>query len=181
VAAYLLWRRQFSKAAIFATSAVPLIAWDAFVTTHTDRGNEVPNPFHYPGRAIFEAILHPNTYPVSPTLQTILTASDLTSLFAFLTILVLACAIVRRDPALGSIAIAFVTLALFSSSLNGTTPVFTEVYSYGRVFSPVLLAIAVDALTRRSTLAFSLFGIVSLRSMLLVAAQGIGILRAVLR
>lgn len=179
--AHLLWRRRFANAAIFATSAVPLIAWEAFVTTQTYRGNEVPNPFHYPGSAIFEAILHRNIYPVSPTLQTILNAFDLTSLFAFLTILVLACAIVRRDPALGSIAIAFVTLALFSGSLNGTTPVFTEVYSYGRVFSPVLLALAIDAMTRRSALAFSLFGIVSLRSMLLAGEQAAVILRSVLR
>ena len=133
------------------------------------------------GSAIFEAILHRNIYPVSPTLQTILNAFDLTSLFAFLTILaVLACAIVRRDPALGSIAIAFVTLALFSGSLNLTTPVFTEVYSYC-VFSPVLLALAIEAMTRRSALAFSLFGIVSLRSMLLAGEQAAVILRSVLR
>jgi len=180
-AACLLWRRQFAKAALFATSAVPFFAWDAFITARTPAGNQSLHPFHYPGRAIFEAILHPNIYPVSPTLQTILTAFDLTSLFAFLAILVLACAVLRRDPPLGSIAIAFVTVALISSSLSGTTPVFTEVYSYGRVFSPVLLAIAVDALTRHSSLAFSLFAIVSLRSMVIAGIQALGILRAVLR
>jgi hypothetical protein len=179
--AHLLWRRQFRTGAIFATSAVPFFAWYAFITLRTPGGDQSIYPFHYPGRAIFEAILHPNIYPVSPTLQTILTAFDLTSLFAFLAILVLACAMLRRDPALGSIAISFVTLALFSSSLNGTNPVFTEVYSYGRVFSPVLLAIAIDALTRRSTLVFSLFAIVSLRSMLMIGVQALGILRAVLR
>jgi hypothetical protein len=180
-AACLLWRRQFRTAAIIATSAVPLIAWDAFITVRTPGGDQSIYPFHYPGRAILEAVLHPNIYPVSPTLQTVLTAFDLTSLFAFLAILLLACTVLRRDPALGSIAIAFVTLALISSSLNGTIPVFTEVYSYGRVFSPVILAVVVDALTRRSTLELALFAIVSLRSMLMVGVQALGILRAVLR
>ena len=178
--AYLLWRRQFARAAIFATCTIPFIAWDAFISTHTPRGNQYAYPLHYPGSAIVDAILHPNIFPVSPTLQTILTAFNLASLLAFLAILALACGILRRDPVLGAITIPFVALALISSSLHGTTPVFAEVYNYGRPFSPVLLAIVLDGLARRSKLEFTLFGIVSLRSMLMIGSQALGILRAVL-
>ncbi len=178
---YLLWRKEYIKHLLFLTSALPLVIWAAFVTRHTPRGGQSSYPFHFPFSAIIEAITHPQSYPLRPAMQTAFTVFDLASLAAFLAALVLVCRIAWRDRALGSITIPFVALVLLVGSLSGMAPEFDEVYAYGRAFGVILLVVALDGMARESRFSLSLFAIVSLRAMVLIGAQAIGIVRGVLR
>jgi len=177
---YLLWRHQYRGGALFATSALPFFAW-AFLNSHTPSGTQASYPFHFPGSAIVEAFTHPQSYPVPPSVQTSLTIFDLTALAAFLAVLVAACRMAWRNPALGSITVPFVAVVLVLGSLSGMQPEFAQVYAYGRPFSPILLAVVLDALAKRNSPPMVLFGVVSARSALLVGWQAIGVLRAILR
>jgi hypothetical protein len=179
-AVYLLWRRQYRQGALFATSALPFFVW-AFLTRNTPPGTEASYPFHFPGSAIIEAILRPESYPVAPSVQTLLTIFDLVALAAFFAITFMACRIMSRNPALGSITIPFVAVVLVLGSLAGMQPEFVQVYAYGRPFSPILVAAVLDALANRALLPMVLFGIVSARSAALLGWQAIGVLRAILR
>ena len=177
---YLLWQKQYIKHLVFLTSALPFVLWAAWVSRHTPRGGQSSFPFHFPFSAIIEAIAHPQSYRESPALQTFFTMLDVAALAAFLAALLLVCRIAWRDRALGSITIPFVALVLVVSSFSGMVD-FAEVYSYGRVFGMLPLAVALDAIARRSRLPLSLFAIVTLRTMLLLVSPALGIVRGILR
>lgn len=180
-AAYLLWRRHFRQAVLFATSAVPFLLWMLWVRQNTLAGSEEKYPFAYPLASLFEAIVHPQSFPVSAAVQTALTAFDFISLAALIAAMYLACRMLWHDPPLASITVPFVAVAMLLASLSGMPTEFTDVYAYGRPFSPIFLAVVLDALARRSRFEFVPFGILSLRSMVLIASQGLGVLRALLR
>lgn len=172
-ALYLLWQHKLVRAAVFATSAIPFFAWFAYVNTHqTARGD--PSLSGYPFNAFVSVVLHPLAYIEPPAIRMGLDAFDIATLAAFVATLALACWIARREPLLGWITIPFVVLALVLGNLPGE---YVEIYGYGRPFSPILVVVLLDALARRSRPGFALFGIISARSLVMIASEAYRVLR----
>lgn len=143
----LLVQRQFLRAVVYAAAAVPALAWVLFVHVHT-RSDNFTYLYLTPFLGIIRYFHHPAPYKsVAMTLwlatldRTALAGLSLAIIFAFRN------AIQRKfwQPAT-FVAVAFATLAIFLSGGD----VLPEVSSFGRIFTPLLLIIAMSGVVARN-------------------------------
>lgn len=143
---YLVLTRRPRQAALFSLAAVPALAWYSYVHVHT-----APVPLGIsliPFSAIWVNWLHPAVYPDGMRLAWIARFGDKLALAGILTAFALALYWnVRRalDP-VGLAALGFVAMGLILQK----TDHWTNVYDFGRIYTPVLLFLGMQSLQRRS-------------------------------
>ena len=139
--------KRFVQSAIWATACLPALAWYWFLylnlqTVHNVGG--IPQ-FLYRrlGLGIIGAILHPQPYALSATLEAIVRSFDAVALLAIVCALVAGIILVRTRP-LSPISIAAFLYAALAIMLISSRYWF-HCYGYARVFSPLLILIALQA------------------------------------
>jgi hypothetical protein len=145
--ASLLLERRISRALLFATSAAPALGWYAFVYGHTAayraEGWFTPVPLG----AIVERMIHPAAYPFIPAVAWAAGIFDECALAGMILAFVLA---LWRPGTRSSLPVALAAIFMALSGLNLGTPFWEDVFSYGRVFSPLLVLVALQTFSTRS-------------------------------
>ncbi len=136
--AYVIWRREFRMACLFAFSAAPAFAWYAYVQANTSGATYRPS--FIPFVTIARALAHPSKYPASvPFIPAVVGADYLAFAGVLLAFGFALLWFVRvpYDP-------ARITAALFAfmALLFQITGQWGNVYTYGRIYTPVLLCLA---------------------------------------
>jgi hypothetical protein len=179
-----LWMRRWRQALLWATSALPALAWYAFVATQsphaqTRAGGLVPRwLFQYPLVGIVMKLFQPESYPFSPALNRAIQAVDAIALCGLLLALGLAVWSLRKRPFQEEqwATLAFVALALVVSA-----PGFMRnVYGYGRPLSPLVFLVGLPALRGGSPWLLAPMLMLDLRVALQWVPQLQGILRGLL-
>jgi len=146
---YLLLRRQWAPMLRFSLAAVPAALWFAYVDAHTAAIHIATNPI--PLGSIAAAIFHPAPYPPNVPLVPILLAADelaiAAAIFAFSLVVFLV--FVRR-------CLQPECLAAFGFVLTGialqNADHWTNVFHYSRVYTPLLIVLALHGLSQRSAI-----------------------------
>lgn len=144
--ASLLLERRFKRALIFASSAVPALAWYAFVQLHTVPYGTRDWFTRWPLAAAVSGIMHPVNYPFGPVVKWSAEILDEFALAGMLLAFVLSFRWPRGYPVPAMLAAVLMTL----SGLNLGAPFWSDVFSFGRVFSPLLLLLALESGVTRS-------------------------------
>ncbi|MGA2327645.1 MAG: hypothetical protein ABSH05_15280 [Bryobacteraceae bacterium] len=170
-------RRQGRELALWAAAILPCAGWYAFVAARTqpwagDWGSYVA---YVPLEGFLRRLLHPSVYPPGMQLRGFFIALDYVSLAGMALALALGIRLWlrRRDGAIEVAVLLFSLLAI----QTGSGDVWADAFAFGRVFSPLLLLLALKGLeTGRSVLALPL-ALVTLRVGAQFGGQAIGVLR----
>ena len=144
-----LVERRAGKAALAAAAVLPAGAWFAYVHARTP-ASEYPNSF-VPLAGIVSALLHPAAYGGGPGLRAIrpavLQALDVLALVGILLAFAAAFGWLRSAPRspLAWAAALFALVGVFTQRPDN----WAHVYDFGRVYSPLLLLLALEGLARR--------------------------------
>jgi hypothetical protein len=140
--ASLLLERRWRSALWVLSSALPMIAWYAFVQLHTV--SSPTNLSFVPLTAIRHAVLHPAAYPNSVPFQGGVRTFDYLALAGVLAAFALSIGAVMRRclrPECMS-ALAFALLGIFLQRDDH----WMHVYDFGRVYTPLLIFLAFQGL-----------------------------------
>lgn len=145
---WLLFERRFRDAALFATAAIPAACWYIFVQLHTAPVSvHLLTPFLFSG--IVGRIFHPVALAAPPGVRILADVLDLFALAGIAAALVWAFRKALRRV-LTPLTIAIYAFALLTIVLApGDT--WSDVYSFGRTLTPLLLLCALDGLAERKT------------------------------
>jgi hypothetical protein len=169
-------RRKWRESLIWAAAILPCAGWYAFVSARTQpAGGWWSFVLQVPLAGFFRRALHPLVYPPGTPLPWFFVALDYAALAGIALALVLGIRLWlrRRDGAVEIAALLFCLLAI----QTGSADVWSEAFAFGRVFSPLLMLLAMRGLaTRRMLLALPL-ALVTLR----VGAQFGGLVIGVVR
>jgi hypothetical protein len=180
-----LWSRRWRGAMLYATAAVPALAWYVFVAMHVTQrqmqlGGLIPTWFfRLPLVGLVVKLFHPGSYPFAPPLAHFVQALDAIALCGYLLALGLAIWGLRklRFDAEQWVIVLFIGLTLVIS-----VPGFwRNVYNYGRVVSPLVFLVALGGLAGRSRWAFAPILMMDLRVAAQWAPQVWGVLRGMLQ
>jgi hypothetical protein len=156
-AIYLVGKREFQRALVFSTAALPAGCWYVFVQLHTTPGSSVfVTPALFAG--LVHRVLNPYPYSFSGIVLNVAVSLDLLAIAGIAGSLSWACyRALQRAWTPATIAIylfAILTIALS----NGDA--WSEVYAFGRTLTPLLLLSALDGLTVHSVI--PIFGMLAL-------------------
>jgi len=142
----LLFEGRSKAALVFATSAIPAIAWFAFVQRHTvpydSTGWFTPVPF----AGVIDRMIHPVAYPFLPIVKWAAEILDVCSLAG----IALAFALSFRWPPRFPKPLALAALLITLSGITLGKPFWGDVFAFGRVFSPLVALIALRSFSTRS-------------------------------
>jgi hypothetical protein len=168
---YLLLERRWKQTAIFSLAATPAVAWYAYVHAHT-------LPDHYtisfiPLSAIWTCLLHPLVYPPGFRMVGLAKAGDYLALGGILAAFALGLrwGICRKPGPVSLSMLCFVAMGLILQK----TDHWLHVYDYGRVYSPMLLFLAMNGLRRQSWAAALPFALILPRIAMQFGGQILGI------
>lgn len=148
-----LFRRQLLRVVLWGSSALPAFVWYLYIRRALPEPTHLGVPVWFaskPGPGIFHSMHQPPHYPLSPWLETVARFGDEISLGAILLASILALLYIRARP-FDSLAIAaglFVVLVFLLTN----AVYWTDVNGYARVFSPLLLLVALGTLGGESGL-----------------------------
>jgi hypothetical protein len=169
-------QRRGRESLIWAAAILPCAGWYAFVAAGTQpMGNWWSFVAQVPMAGFIRRVLHPLVYPPGTQLRGFVIALDYVALAGIALALVLGIRLWlrRRDGAVEIAALLFCLLAI----QTGSADVWSEAFAFGRVFSPLLLLLAMKGLeTRRKVLALPL-ALVTLRVGAQFGGQVIGVVR----
>ena len=142
----LLLERRFKYAALFATSAIPALAWYIFVQGHTAPYGSEGWFTLIPFAGIVDRMTHPVTYPFIPIVKWLaeildecaLAGAMLAFLFSF-----------RRTMGFPR-ALIFAAMFITLSAVTLGQLFWSDVFAFGRVFSPLFVLIALQSFATRS-------------------------------
>jgi hypothetical protein len=142
---YELWSRRFTRALLWATACIPMVGWYLFLFTRLRGvGNGVPRWFVLRfGWGVFERILDPRRYELPGALEAITRSLDVMAMLGIVCAIAAAAILLStrsRDP-LTLTAALFAILAVVLTAPR----YWNEVFGYARVFTPLLIAIALRA------------------------------------
>jgi hypothetical protein len=146
--ASLVLQRRFRGALIFATSAIPAFAWYVFVQSHTQSYPTGDWFTAWPLSAAVARMFHPIHYPFIPAVKWSAAVLDEFALAGTLLAFVFSFRWTRGYPVAPTLAGLLITL----TGLNLGTPFWADAFSFGRVFSPLLVLLALQAGVTRSWL-----------------------------
>lgn len=142
----LLFDRRGKAALIFAASAIPAVAWYAFVQSHTvpydSAGWFTPIPF----AGLIDRMMHPVAYPFLPIVKWAAEILDECALAG----MALAFALSFRWSSQFPRSLALAALLITLSGIMLGKPFWSDVFAFGRVFSPLLLLIGLQRFLTRS-------------------------------
>ena len=145
-AIWLLTRKQWGHATLFATAVLPTLAWYLFVASRTP-----PFPgdgqFSWPLAGPFHFVLHPAPYRLAPLLTLFVQSLDLLAVCGLMLALFLPIWLVRR----GARAPERWAMILFvvTAQLLWVWGDWREVGSCARVLSPLLFLLAIESFGTR--------------------------------
>ena len=172
-AAHLAWSRAFRSACIYAASALPAVAWYAYVQQHA-AGTPYVSSF-VPFSAIFRALAYPVAYPAATPLVSFIHLSDAFALAGMLLAFCFALYCFIRYPK-DPVTIAALIFALLEMFLQ-RTDLWQNAYDFGRVFSPLLLCLTALAARRRNAWLVTPVLLIAPRIAIQLAPQALGIAR----
>jgi energy-converting hydrogenase Eha subunit C len=143
--------RRWVRAVIWASTALPALVWYLFVRRLLPEKTHFGVPTwvaHKLGAGIFHKILHPPDYPLSGLLDTFARWGDVFSLTAIVLGSLLAILLLRVRP-FNPLAIAAVMFAALVFVLTASG-YWNDVNGYARVFSPLLLLVALGSTVEQS-------------------------------
>ncbi|MEN6536127.1 MAG: hypothetical protein ABFD89_20875 [Bryobacteraceae bacterium] len=172
----LLFRRRFREVLLFASAVLPTFAWYVYVHfhTHTNYVDAVALEF---SNSVFERWLVPLTYARGGPVAGIVIATDYISLAGGVAALLLAAWVVLRKKA-GAIEIAGVLYALVLFWVIIRLGRY-EPYAFPRLASPILILLAMRSFSGMSLAWAVPLAMVSLRAVVQVGPQILGIVRSV--
>jgi len=144
-AVHWLWEKQWGRAASVAATGIPALTWYVFVQAKT--GSSVFSTSPIPFQETIRAVFHRADYPASTPLPWLVQATDKVALAGMLLALGLAvrAAVKRRGNPAGLACALFFPLA----ALLQRDETWLHVYDYGRIFSPLLLLLALEGIEKR--------------------------------
>ena len=135
---WMVWRREWRRAAAFATAAVPGLVWMIIVQLHT--GPEAVASLSYvPFRAWVTEFLNPAEYPAPPVPAWVLQALDRLELIGILLAIVFA--VSAGKGAIRIAAFLFGSLYAFMVLLEGRREMF-DPFAVPRSFGPIFVLAA---------------------------------------
>jgi hypothetical protein len=179
-AAYVIWlllQRDIRNSAVFATAAIPTIAWYVFVNSRT-----LPYPgdgaIALPFSGVAHRLIHPMNYVDSALMVGLLHSLDFLAATGVLLGMILAFRFIwRRRPDPVHLAILlFALLGIFIWRPND----WIEALDYARILSPLLLFEALACLAGPLWPGLAPFCMVLPRFGLQMASQALGIVRGIL-
>jgi hypothetical protein len=144
--------RRFARGVLWASASMPMFAWYWFVhgvfreTTHYGAPAWFLKKL---GPGLFYSLLQPPRYPLPATLEAISRFADVLALAAILFASIVAIVLFLRVRPKGPLAIAALLFAALVFALTGTQ-YWTDAYGYPRVFSPLLILIALPSIAREA-------------------------------
>jgi hypothetical protein len=144
-AAYCIWlllRKRGRRAAIFATAALPTLAWYAYIDARLPRSWASPY-FGLPFAGLLSRLLHPLPYPFSPLVNSAVKGFDYLAVAGILLAFAIVFPLARKtgfNPRMLA-ALMFVLLGMLFQR-DG----WLEIYDIGRILSPLLLLLALEPL-----------------------------------
>jgi hypothetical protein len=181
-----LLQRQWKRAAAFAGAILPWLLWSTYVSSVTAMPVSPASPgaivfvpkwlMVQPAYGIVLAIIHPYPYDVSPAIEAVAQTFDRFAFLGLLAAVITTAVLARwRRPSLAEI-LALLYVGVFVL-VNGRG-FFRDAIGYPRMFTPLLALVAWYGLERRSFLYAVPWLLVSLRVLLQMGPQFLGILRA---
>lgn len=148
-AIYLIGKREFQRALMFSTAALPAACWYVFVQLHTTPGDAAfITPALFAG--FVHRVLNPYPYPFSGIVLGVARSLDLLGLAGIAGALFWACyRALRRAWTPATVAIYL--FAILAIALSNAVA-WSEVYAFGRTLTPLVLLSALDGLTIRSAI-----------------------------
>jgi hypothetical protein len=176
---HLLFRRRWAMTALFALTAVPAALWYGYVQLHSVPDHYLAQSSRLPLSELFGAMLHPMLYPAGVPLVPLVHAADVLALAGMLVAFALAILLVvargcSRPECL--VALLFALMGIFLQRSD----VWGNVYSFGRVWTPLLIFLAVQAVRRRSVVWLLPWAMTLPRVALQLAPQVLGVIKAAL-
>jgi hypothetical protein len=138
--------RRWNATLRYASAVTPAAAWYLYVVLHTS-GYDYHESF-VPLASLVGSMLHPPSYPPGTPLAGLVQAADVLALagallaFALTVYLLLG---LRRRDAVALAALCFTLTGIFSQRPDQ----WQQVFDFGRVYTPLLLLLAVQSLHRR--------------------------------
>ncbi len=169
-----LWK-HWRLTAIFATSTIPWALWTAYLAMQLGGASYATSLV--PLEGLFRNLLNPVDYPADIPYQGLIHAADIAALLGMLLAICLAGMLwirQRSDP----VAIAALLYALLTIFVQ-RGDVWMTVYNYGRIFSPLLLLVALGWMPRNRWLAAAPLLLVVPRVLIQYGRQVEGIARAI--
>jgi len=142
-----LREHRLKRAFLFATSAVPAVAWYAFLTARTSGHDIMSWLTSFPLASLTSRMLHPVHYASAPAVALAATLLDELALAGALFSLLLSFWLQRKK---WSWPLQFVVLLMALGSLNLGPLFWIEAYAFGRILSPLLVVLALFAVQSRS-------------------------------
>jgi hypothetical protein len=138
--------RDWRRAAWFASSALPAVAWYGYVAARLPPDPQVP-VLAFPGWGLVRRLLWFRPYP-DPRLQILLRVTDVLAVLGVMISIVVAARWLRRGgPGPVMICVAmFAGLAL----VLGSPLHMIDAFGYGRPVSPLLLWVMIEAVSRKA-------------------------------
>jgi hypothetical protein len=178
-----MWRRQFRRAMLLATSMLPALLWFQFLSAQLPHSPRAATSFfpnwllQRPVVGIVEKMFRPESYPLEPALLLVARTADGLALAGVL--LAVALALWRllhrqRDfEALAALAFAGLLAAISAPAY------WADINGWGRVINPLPFFVALPALVRGPLLLWLPLVLIDLRLGLQFGSQALGILRAI--
>jgi len=170
----LLLERHSKTAVVFATSAIPAIAWYAFVQSHTapydSAGWFTPIPF----AGAIDSMVHPVIYSFPAMVKWSADVLDECALAG----VVLAFLLSFRWPSQFPRPLALAALLIALSGATLGKPFWGNVFAFGRVFSPLVVLIALQSFATRSWLPLLPLALIDPRIVLQLGYRVLQIARA---
>jgi hypothetical protein len=168
-------RRKYRDAILCALSTFPAAAWFLYIVARTPPMPAFSWFSAVPFAGMLGRIFTPPPYPLNLQFRTAIVALDYLALAAIAAAVALAVALWWRNRrgAVESAILSFAFLAMLASRAD----VWIDAYGYTRVFSPLLVLLALQALPlRRPVLALPLLA-AAIRVLAQLAPQALGIAR----
>jgi hypothetical protein len=181
-----LFAKRYKEAAIWATAGLPLVGWYLFLSTklavYGDSGGVPRWVYRRLGPGLVGRLLNPIRYPLIGSIEVLTRSLDVVALAGIAVAIVAAIILLRLRP-FGTISVAG---ALYAALGVGMVNIhyWDWCYSYARVFSPLLIFIALETTaakhrTRGWWWALAPTALVDLRIGLQLGLQALGILRGI--
>jgi hypothetical protein len=171
-----LLRRDWRGAARFAACAVPSLAWYAYLAAHVPASHSLPE-IGIPVWSLFARLLVFRTY-FSAIGQVVLRVTDLLAVAGLIASVIVA-AVWLRKAKIGPASLCVALYACLALMLG--VPVMFDPFAFGRVISPLLLWVLMEAVSRKNWAALAPPLAISLNVSLVFARPVITIAQALFR
>jgi hypothetical protein len=143
--------RDWRRAAWFASSAIPAGAWYAWLAVRLPRDPSATPELALPAWGLVQRLLWLRPYP-DPRVQLVLRVTDVLAVLGLAVCVILAARwLIGRRPGPVSLCVAFfAALALVLGA-----PVCVEAFAFGRVVSPLLFWVMIEAVSRKTWIALA--------------------------